>query len=133
VVVVPEAVPVQNVVVVAFDGSPPAVRALQAFEASGLAKGQEVHVICAGPDRCGIESRVGRAVEYLALHGIEAKACPVLTSAAPCRVLAKQVQQLNAGLLVMGAFGRSRFRELLCGSLTRTMLTTSPVPLFLCH
>jgi len=133
VVVVPEKFPEGRAVVVAYDGGPAAVRALQAFEASGLAAGQEVHVVCVGADRTASEQHVGRAVEYLRFHAIEAKACPTITSKAPARVLLEEVGQRDASLVVMGAYGRPRLREFLFGSLTRTLLRESPVPLLLCH
>ena len=40
---------------------------------------------------------------------------------------------LEAGLIVMGAYGRSPLREFFGTSLTRTILTESPVPLFVYH
>jgi nucleotide-binding universal stress UspA family protein len=43
------------------------------------------------------------------------------------------VHQVQASLLVMGAYGRSTLREFFAGSMTRTMLRESPVPLFLYH
>ena len=133
VVVVPEQIPAGCAVLAAYDGSASAVRALQAFRASGLAEGYEVHVVSAGADLAAAERHVGRAVEFLRHHAIEAKACPVVTSAAPAEVLLDQAQHCGAGLIVMGAYGRSRVREVLFGSLTRTLLRESSVPLFLCH
>jgi nucleotide-binding universal stress UspA family protein len=133
VVVVPEHIPGERSVLVAYDGGPSAVRALQAFQASGLAQGCEVHVLSAAVDLATAEQHVARAIEYLHHHTIEAKACPVVTSAAPARAILDQVRQCGAGLIVMGAYGRSRVREVLFGSLTRTLLRESSVPLFLCH
>jgi nucleotide-binding universal stress UspA family protein len=43
------------------------------------------------------------------------------------------VQQVDASLLVMGAYGRSPLRECFGHSVTRTLLRESPVPLFLYH
>jgi nucleotide-binding universal stress UspA family protein len=133
VVVVPEKLPEGGVVLVAYDGGPPAVRALETFQASGLAEGQEIHVLSVGADRAATEAHGGRAVEYLGLHSIKARACPLITSTAPARVLLDQVRQRGADLLVMGAYGRSRLREFLFGSLTCTLLRESSIPLFLCH
>jgi nucleotide-binding universal stress UspA family protein len=48
-------------------------------------------------------------------------------------VILEQEQQLKASLLVMGAYGRSTLREFFGGSVTRTMLRESPVPLFFYH
>jgi nucleotide-binding universal stress UspA family protein len=133
VVVVPEQLPEERTVLVAYDGSPAAARALQAFQASGLAEGREVHVTCVSADRAAAERHVGRAVEFLRPHGIEGRPCPVVSAAAPARALGAEARRCGAGLLVMGAYGRSRLRELVFGSLTRTLLGMSSIPLFLCR
>jgi len=39
----------------------------------------------------------------------------------------------DADLLVMGAYGHSRFREFVLGGATRSMLTRPQVPVFLSH
>lgn len=44
-----------------------------------------------------------------------------------------EVRQRNARLLVMGSREHSTVRELLLGSLTKTVLKDCPVPIFLCH
>ena len=62
-----------------------------------------------------------------------AQAHALVTSASPADVLLEYVHQVQARLLVMGAYGRSSLREFFSGSVTRTMLRESPVPLFLYH
>ena len=42
-------------------------------------------------------------------------------------------RQLGAGTLVAGAFGHNRIREMLLGSVTRSMLRDSQLPLLLAH
>ena len=42
-------------------------------------------------------------------------------------------EQLGSGLIVAGAFGHNRIREMLLGSVTRSLLKTSPLPLLLAH
>src|SRR5215510_6286630 len=51
VVAVPATLPAGRVVVVAYDGSLHAGRALQMFQALGLEISQEVHVVCVDPDQ----------------------------------------------------------------------------------
>ena len=45
----------------------------------------------------------------------------------------KQLEQLDAGLLAMGAYGQSSIKEFLFGSVTRTLLGEANVPVFLYH
>ncbi len=43
------------------------------------------------------------------------------------------VEELEAGLLVMGAYGHSRLREMVLGGATRGVLRASPVPVLMAH
>ena len=55
------------------------------------------------------------------------------SAAPPAEVILEQARQLGARLLVMGAYGQPAIREFFFGSVTRTVLKESPVPLFLYH
>ena len=48
-------------------------------------------------------------------------------------VLARHAADLNADMLVMGAYGHSRFREAILGGATRNMLEQAEVPVFMAH
>jgi nucleotide-binding universal stress UspA family protein len=48
-------------------------------------------------------------------------------------VLAEQVKAQGAALLVMGAYGQPVWREFFLGSVTRSMLKDTRVPLFVYH
>lgn len=52
---------------------------------------------------------------------------------APEEVLVRVAGEIGAGLIVMGAFGRTRLRETLFGGVTRFMLDVAPAPLLLVH
>lgn len=47
--------------------------------------------------------------------------------------LSLRVAALNAGMLVMGAYGHSRFREAVMGGATRSMLEQMAVPVLMAH
>lgn len=74
------------------------------------------------------------AARYLARHGIEAeiRQCEPLDGSVPAAIVAA-ARELGAGLIVMGAFGRSRLREWLLGGVTRRLLAESEIPLLLSH
>jgi nucleotide-binding universal stress UspA family protein len=133
VVIAPRRLEPGSSVVVAYNGSPHADRALQAFQASGLDQGEEVCVLSADDDREEANRQAATAVEFLRLHRIHA----VPNSLGPVNSLSQSildlVRQRNARLLVMGAYGHSTVREFLLGSLTSNVLKESPVPVFLCH
>ncbi len=132
VVVAPAKIHAGAAVVVAYNGSPPADRALQAFQASGLDFGEDVTVVSVDHDGDKATSEAGRAVEFLTRHGIRAVPCVREPAGSAALTILDEVRQRNARLLVMGACGHSALREALLGSVTKRVLRDSPVPVFLC-
>src|SRR5439155_15865248 len=133
VVAVPEKLGDGQTVVIGYDGSLQAARTLAAYLATGLAGRFENVVVTIDEDFDEAGRIAGRAVEYLALHGASVKARPVETRLDPASILLDQPVQLNAHLLVMGAFGHSALREFFFGSTTRGVLRGSTVPVMLYH
>ena len=133
VVAVPATLPEWRAVLIAYDGSPHATRALHMFQALGLASAYDVHVVCVDAHKEKAHLCVERAVTFLQGHNVVAQAHALATSESPAHALLQYVHQVQAGLLVMGSSGRSPLREFFGGSVTRTMLRDSPVPLFLYH
>lgn len=120
-------------VLVAYDGSYAAKRALTSFAASGLAKDREVHVATVDDNGARAWEMASRAVEMLAAAGIPSKQHNVVSVLSNVDALFESARQLNAGLMVMGAFAHSRLRHLFSGSATRGLVEKSPIPLFLQH
>ena len=133
VVVVPSTLGDGESVVVAFDGSLQASRALQAFEASGLGKDRKVHVVSIAEEHKVAARHADRAVEFLASHDIKAEPTALASPDDPATVLVRQAREFSAGLIVMGVYGQPLMREFFLGSTTRTMLKETPVPLFVSH
>jgi nucleotide-binding universal stress UspA family protein len=133
VVVVPDVGPGDDApVVVAFDGEAPSARALAAFEATGLGRGRALHVATAGRDREAAEALADRAVDFLRHHDLDARPRAVADGGPPAEFVLREARRLDAGLIVMGACGRSPLRELF-GSTTRAVLERSQVPVFCVH
>lgn len=84
-----------------------------------------------GPER---SDPGGLLCQLLVRHGVKAEVS-VLARTLPrvSEVLARQVRDVDAGLLVMGAYGHSRFREAILGGATRDLLESAEVPVFLAH
>ena len=134
VVVVPRHVEFGQATIVAFDGSLPAARALQAFQASGLANFGGVHVVAIGENH-GESARIaGRAVDFLAQHDISAdvRISSPMPGGTGATVL-HWAKEFEAGLIVMGAYGQSTLKDFFFGSVTRTLLENSETPLFVYH
>lgn len=120
-------------VVIAYDGSLQAARAVQAFQATGLGVGRLAHVVHIGSGSGADSPHTCRAVEFLTAHGIAASVRDLRAADSVAHALIGACRDLRAGLVVMGAYGRSTLYEFFLGSVTRTMLAESPVPLFLYH
>jgi nucleotide-binding universal stress UspA family protein len=133
VVAVPEKLEGDGPVVVAHDGSLQAARALHAFQATGLGQNREVHIVSVAEGAQEATRRAESAAEFLRSHGVSPAVHALATSAPAAQVILEQVRRLNAGLVVMGAYGQPAWREFFLGSVTRTLLKESPVPLFLFH
>ncbi|NWK96950.1 universal stress protein [Sphingobium lactosutens] len=74
------------------------------------------------------------APEYLARHGIKSQLYSWPRKERPIEIaLREAIDSLHADWVVMGAFGHSRWRELIFGGVTRAMLRTARVPLLLAH
>ena len=133
VVIAPPKLEPGSSVVVAYNGSPQADRALQAFQSSGLDFGEEVCVLSVDDDREEAARQAERAVEFLRLHQINVVAHALGPVDSVSQAILEEVRQRSARLLVMGACGHSAVREFLLGSITKAVLKESPVPVFLCH
>jgi nucleotide-binding universal stress UspA family protein len=133
VVTVPAKLGSDGRVVVAYDGSLQAARALQAFQASGLQAQREVAIVTVADDPEEAARQAARAAEFLRFHDVPAQVHALASSERPGPILLERARSLGAGLLVMGAYGQPVLREFFLGSVTRTMLQDSTIPLFLYH
>jgi len=71
---------------------------------------------------------------HLARHGVKASAAhTVAKDISEGDALLDYAEDIGADLIVAGGYGHSRARELLFGGVTRTLLTTMTVPVFLSH
>ena len=78
---------------------------------------------------------LGGVVNYLDRHGVKAAAefVPGGKDVTPADLLLSRSADLAADLLVMGAYGHSRFRELVLGGATREILSSMTLPVLLSH
>ena len=123
----------RHTVLVAFDGSLQAARALQAFQNSGLAGVLPTVVTTIAPQRDHAARIAERAIDYLRFHDIKAEALPIVSQDAPSHALLAAAHEHKSVLIVMGGYGQPILREFFLGSVTRSLLAESPVPLFLYH
>lgn len=72
--------------------------------------------------------------ESLDRHGVKAEIASLSSDGAPIgEVLLRAAKDENAGLLVLGAYGHSRFVELVFGGATRHVLKNQDLPVLMSH
>lgn len=122
-------------VAVGWNGSPEAMRALHA--ALPFMQGRSVLLVSGElrEDQRGVSWKTPFDVcAYLQRHGISVLQSPITASAEDAGgALLEEAMHFHADLLVMGAYGRSRFSEWLLGGATRYALTWAEMPLLLQH
>lgn len=76
----------------------------------------------------------GLLSQYLSRHGVSCE-IDVLSKTMPrvSDVLMRHAADIEADMIVMGAYGHSRFREAILGGATRNMLEHAKIPVFLAH
>jgi nucleotide-binding universal stress UspA family protein len=76
----------------------------------------------------------GELSQMLARHGVKPEISVIAqTMPKTSAVIARHCEDQEADLLVMGAYGHSRFREALLGGATRDMLETCAIPVLMHH
>ncbi|VXB98442.1 universal stress protein [Massilia sp. 9I] len=121
--------------VVGWDGSMQAMRAIAAALPL-LRRAENVKLALINPDRLselhGEDPGADMAL-YLARHGVRVEVVCERTNLPVGAALAALARDCDAGLMVAGAFGHSRYREWVLGGATRELLERAPVPLLLAH
>lgn len=122
-------------VVVAWNQSSEAMnairKALPELKAANLVDITIIDPPAHGPER---SDPGGQLSQMLSRHGIHAEVS-VLAKTLPrvSDVLNRHVRDTRADLVVMGAYGHSRFREAILGGATRSMLEKATVPVLMAH
>lgn len=130
VLVVPAGAELTGPIVLGFDGSPGSklAAALTVFLANGLA--EPVHVFVDSKDKGRAVTRfddVRKLVTGLSAPIRETSS----TLGRPDVKLVDAAKDANAGLIVMGAYGRNRITDYFIGSNAAAVVRTSPVPVLL--
>ena len=116
-------------VLVAFDGSASARAAIRRMSDSPVFAGLGVTLLHAGEDRPAMRDRLDEAAMSLAGSGLRPH---VRTEPGdPEEVIERLVAEEGHDLLVMGAYGHSRIRNLIIGSTTTAMVRAVRIPVLL--
>jgi len=127
--------PIGERIMVAWDGSRTATRAVH-DSVPFLAKAEEVVVMVVNPHEENVDSGepAAQIAAHIANHGGNAKAAHVINrSVDPAELLLSQSADAGADMIVCGAYGHARWRELVLGGVTDHLLQHMPVPILMSH
>jgi nucleotide-binding universal stress UspA family protein len=119
-------------VVVAWNGSREACRA--AHDALELVSREAtVALVSVDPDE-DLTEHSGEIVQHFAHHGLRAEPHTLETDGAgAAEMLLTHAENLGSDLIVMGAYGHSRIRELVLGGMTQDVLRRMNRPVLMAH
>jgi nucleotide-binding universal stress UspA family protein len=121
-------------IVGAWDGSASAARAL-GDAAPLFERAERVEIVCAGSETMThlVVSGGERIARRFARQGVDSKFRRIPSDGDPANVLLSHAADFSADMIVAGGYGHSRFREALLGGVTRTLLGSMTVPVFMSH
>jgi nucleotide-binding universal stress UspA family protein len=124
-----------NRIVCCWDGSRAAARAVN-DALPLLKKAQVVELFIVANEKTGNE-RETRGVDignHLARHGVKVEVkIASATDIGVTDAILSHVADCSASMIVMGGYGHSRLREFVLGGVTRGILSTMTVPVFMSH
>ncbi len=133
VLLVPASVPedLLKTVAIAWDGSREAARSV-AIALPLLKQAQKVVVLTARES--AVKAEPSELTNYLGGHGIDAKTWAFTPGEeAVGAALLIEASKADASLLIMGAYGHSRLREMVLGGATRSVVNEAELPVFMAH
>lgn len=124
-------------IMVCWNGSREAVRAVN--DAMPLLQvADKVTVMVVNPEKPGSGDHgdipSADIAHYLARHGIKVEAASTTTDQSDVgAIILSRAFDVDADLIVAGAYGHSRTREWILGGVTKTLIHETPVPAFISH
>jgi nucleotide-binding universal stress UspA family protein len=121
-------------VLVCWDGSRPATRAI-ADALPFLQRAKTVEIMAVSPERGkGRELAGTNMARHLERHGlrVELKRISAADADVPATIQS-HAAQTGTDFMVMGGYGHSRLREFILGGVTRTVLTSTKIPVLMSH
>lgn len=121
-------------IALAWDGSLEAARAMWGALPL-MQKAENFHVLTAQRHEEAAEAGAAAGlIQYLKAHGVMTEIIAVdHGSRNAAEIILEQATELKCDLLIMGAYGHSRLREMILGGFTEYMLRNAGMPLLLSH
>lgn len=118
-------------VLVAYDNSIPASKAIHMFLLLGIWGACDITLLTVNNDAAAAQELLGNLGGFFESYGIK----PTLAtrSGHPDTVVKSYIAENDIDMLVMGAYGRKSVREFFVGSVTYHLIHETEIPLFLYH
>lgn len=131
VLAVPDSVREIKKVLVAYDNSIPASKAVHMFLLLGIWNACDITLLTVNDDAEAAQGLLDNLEEFFESYGIK----PNLTtqSGHPDTSVKSYIAENDIDMLVMGAYGRKSVREFFVGSVTQHLIQETTIPLFLYH
>jgi nucleotide-binding universal stress UspA family protein len=99
-----------------------------------LQKAKTVTVLEANPQDSGKRLVGAEIAQHLARHGVRVSAMSVKeASVSDGQLILARAAEIGADMIVMGAYGHSRLREVVLGGVTKHVLKQQNIPIFMAH
>ncbi|MEQ9347094.1 MAG: universal stress protein [Thalassospira sp.] len=114
---------------IAFDGGESAMKAVRHIASGKLFTDLPCSLLCVGKPTDSLQEKLDQAAEILRKAGYDVDAG--FEQGEPEDVIKAKIEADNIDLLVMGAYGHSRIRNLIIGSTTTEMVRSCHVPVMM--
>lgn len=131
VLAVPDSVRQIEKVLVAYDNSAPASKAVHMFLLLGIWNACDITLLTVNSDAEAGQTLLGNLAEFFESYGIKPNL--VTQDGHPDDVVKSYIAENDIDMLVMGAYGRKSVREFFVGSVTQHLIQETTIPLFLYH
>jgi nucleotide-binding universal stress UspA family protein len=133
VILIPEEIPPIHFdeAVIATDGSPASLKAVQMFALLGLAKlYTKITIISVSDEEAKAQKTTNDTRIFLANHGIKALEKPIHSPDTPWEPVIGYIKSHSPAILVMGVYGTGGIKEFFLGSFTSSLIQNSTIPIF---
>lgn len=131
VLAVPDSVREIKNVLVAYDNSIPAAKAVHMFLLLGIWNACDITLLTVNNDAAAAQELLGNLGGFFESYGIIPNL--VTESGHPDTAVKSYIVENDIDMLVMGAYGRRSVREFFVGSVTQHLIHETEIPLFLYH
>ena len=114
---------------VAYDGGPSVIKAIGEIARNKLFADLDCELLCVGPETTEMATQMEASARQLREVGYTVQT--KFEQGKPETVIAREVESDAYDLMVMGAFGHSRIRNLIIGSTTTEMIRSCKIPILL--